>query len=267
MSHLLRSHAPITAEGWQDIDDEARARLEPGLAARRTVDFRGPHGWEHAAVSLGRVDDEGSAEGVEIATRRVLPLAELRAPFTVDVAELRAFDRGAEDVDYDDLDRAARAMVAAENEAVFHGSEVAGMVGITQASTHAPLQHVGDPDTLPELVATGVDILMRAGVEGPFALVLGTEAWTVVAGASEGGYPLQPHIAEIVGGPIVWAPGVAGGVLLSMRGGDFLFECGQDLSVGYLTHDTERVDLYLEESFAFRVVSPEAALAITMAGA
>jgi uncharacterized linocin/CFP29 family protein len=112
-----------------------------------------------------------------------------------------------------------------------------------------------------------VDILMRAGVEGPFALVLGTEAWTLVAGASEDGYPLHPHIARIVGGPIVWAPGVTGGVLLSMRGGDFLFDCGQDLSVGYLAHDTERVDLCIEESFAFRVVSPEAGLAIAMGGA
>ena len=27
MSHLLRRHAPITAEGWQGIDDEARERL------------------------------------------------------------------------------------------------------------------------------------------------------------------------------------------------------------------------------------------------
>jgi uncharacterized linocin/CFP29 family protein len=267
MSHLLRRHAPITAENWKDIDDEARARLEPGLAARRTVDFLGPHGWEHSAVSLGRITDEGSSAGVEVATRRVLPLAELRAPFTIAVAELRAFDRGAEDVDYDDLDRAARALVEAENEAVFHGSEVAGIVGITEASTHAPLQHVGPPDTLPELMATGVDVLMRAGVEGPFALVLGTEAWTVVAGASEEGYPLHPHIAGIVGGPIVWAPGVTGGVLLSMRGGDFLFDCGQDLAVGYTTHDAEHVDLYLEESFAFRVVSPEAAVAIAMGAA
>ena len=31
MTHLLRSHAPITTAGWQRIDDEARERLTPSL--------------------------------------------------------------------------------------------------------------------------------------------------------------------------------------------------------------------------------------------
>ena len=50
--------------------------------------------------------------------------------------------------------------------------------------------------------------------------------------------------------------------MVSLRGGDYLFECGQDISVGYASHDTERVNLYLEESFSFRVASPEAAVVI-----
>jgi uncharacterized linocin/CFP29 family protein len=58
---------------------------------------------------------------------------------------------------------------------------------------------------------------------------------------------------------------VSGAVLLSMRGGDFLLDVGQDLAVGYLAHDIEQVDLYLEESLTFRVVSPEAAVAIDVA--
>ncbi len=265
MSHLLREHAPITAANWADIDDEARARLAPGLAARRTVDFLGPHGWERSAVDLGRIADREPDDGVEIATRLVLPLAEFRARFSLDVAELRAFDRGAADVDYDDLDRAARSIVTAENATVFHGNATAGITGITEASPHDPLSHDGRPETLPSLVAAGVDDLMQSGVQGPFALVLGADAWILVTGATEGGFPLRPHIAQIIEGPIVWAPGVSGAVLLSMRGGDFLLDCGQDLSVGYLSHDADQVDLYLEESLAFRVVSPEAAVAIEVA--
>jgi uncharacterized linocin/CFP29 family protein len=68
------------------------------------------------------------------------------------------------------------------------------------------------------------------------------------------------HLAQILrGGPIVWAPGMRGAVVLSLRGGDFLFESGQDLSLGYSHHDGEAVHLYLEESFAFVVATPEAA--------
>ena len=53
MSHLLREHAPITETGWEAIDDEARSRLTPALAARKLVDFAGPHGWEYSATNLG----------------------------------------------------------------------------------------------------------------------------------------------------------------------------------------------------------------------
>jgi uncharacterized linocin/CFP29 family protein len=47
-----------------------------------------------------------------------------------------------------------------------------------------------------------------------------------------------------------------------MRGGDFLFESGQDLSIGYESHDSDQVNLYIEESFTFRVATPEAAVAL-----
>ena len=55
MSHLLREHAPITEESWARIDEEARERLTPALAARKLVDFTGPRGWQHSATNLGRI--------------------------------------------------------------------------------------------------------------------------------------------------------------------------------------------------------------------
>ena len=50
--------------------------------------------------------------------------------------------------------------------------------------------------------------------------------------------------------------------MLSLRGGDFLFDAGQDISIGYDSHDHEVVRLYLEESFSFHVATPEAAVAL-----
>ena len=84
----------------------------------------------------------------------------------------------------------------------------------------------------------------------------------MVETAEHGGYPLLDHLGKILEGPIVWAPGVKGAVVVSLRGGDFLFECGQDLSIGYESHDGEVVRLYLEESFSFHVATPEAAVAL-----
>jgi uncharacterized linocin/CFP29 family protein len=265
-SHLLREHAPITDAGWRLIDEEARERLLPGLAARRLVDFSGPHGWEHSATNLGRVERANVSElkGVEANRRVVLPLIELRSRFTVSREELRAGDRGAQDVDFASLDAAAQRIVDAENVAVFHAWPKAGVEGITARSPHKPIVRKRSFEDYPGCVARAVELLLRNGIAGPYGIALGREDYTsVVETAEHGGYPLLDHLRNLIKGPIAWAPGVNGAVVLSMRGGDFVFESGEDLSVGYESHDAELVSLYIEESYSFRVLTPEAAVAIT----
>ena len=224
--HLLRAHAPITGEGWERIDEEARDRLTPGLAARRLVDFAGPLGWEYSASNLGRVDpvDVSPIGEVEGRRRRVLPLVELRASFRVSREELRAGDRGAVDVDFDDLDAAAQRLVVAENTAVFHGWADAGIAGVAPSSPHEPITCGDEIKHYPSHVAGAVEVLLRNGVSGPYGIALGRDEYRrVIETAEHGGYPLLDHLRKILGGPIVWAPGVIGGVVVSLRGGDFLF--------------------------------------------
>jgi uncharacterized linocin/CFP29 family protein len=265
-NHLLRSHAPISETGWREIDDEARERLVAALAARKVVDFSGPHGWEYSATGLGRTEVIASppCDGVGARQRRVLPLAELRADFELSLSELQDLDRGAADADLDPLADAAHQLAMAENVAVLHGWEAAGITGITQSSPHDPLPLGEVADGYRRPVASAVERLLSSGIEGPYALALGREQYRLVVETAEhGGFPLFDHLKKIIEGPIVWSPGVRGAVVLSGRGGDFLFESGQDLSVGYAGHDADSVRLYLEESFSFRVATPEAAVALT----
>jgi uncharacterized linocin/CFP29 family protein len=264
-NHLLRSHAPISDAGWQLLDEEARERLTPALAARRLVEFSGPHGWQHSALNLGRVEALGSTpcEGVSAVRRRILALAEVRAGFEISRAELRDHDRGADDPDLEPLDSAARQIAVAENKAVFHGWADASIEGMTEVTPHH-LQLGSAPDTYPRPVAAAVELLLSSGIAGPYALALGSDQYKrVVQTAEGGGYPLLEHLRKIIEGPIAWAPGCDGAVLVSQRGGDFIFESGQDLSIGYLDHDSDLVHLYLEQSFAFHVSTPEAAVALT----
>jgi uncharacterized linocin/CFP29 family protein len=266
MSHLLREHAPITRASWDLIDEEARERLAPALAARRLVDFGGPHGWEHSATNVGRTTPlaDPPADDLEAVQRRVLAVIELRAPFSLARGELRDADRGADDVDLAPLDAAAHRIATAENRAVFHGWQAAGITGIAEASSHDALALGDDCALYPGHVAKAVEALLQAGIAGPYGLALGRDAYTRVLETTEhGGYPLLNHLREIIGGPLVWSPGVDGAVVVSQRGGDFLFDAGEDLSVGYDRHDADTVDLYLVESFTFRVATPEAAVALT----
>jgi uncharacterized linocin/CFP29 family protein len=268
MNHLLRDAAPISDAGWELIDREAKARLSAALAARELIDFDGPHGWEHSATNLGRVApvDQAPVDGVGVLQRRVLPLVELRHGFRVSRNELRDADRGAADVDLDSLAEAALALARAENRVVFHGFEAVGIVGIAQASTYPPIELSEDFNAYPAHVAKAVEALLERGVGGPYGLALGPRFYTGVIETTEaGGCLVFDHLRKIVGGPIVRAPGVDGAAVVSLRGGDFQFESGQDLSVGYDRHDDDAVLLYLEESFSFRVASGDAALALVHA--
>jgi uncharacterized linocin/CFP29 family protein len=266
VNHLLRSHAPITDIAWSRLDAEGRERLVPALAVRKLVDFSESRGWEHSATNLGRVSEiRAPGENLLARQRRVLPLAELRAPFAISRAELLDADRGATDLDLAALDGAARRIAVAENIAVFHGWAEAGIVGITRATTHDPISLGSGYASYPGHVAKAVEILLEAGVSGPYGLALGPQEYTGVVETTEhGGLVVFDHLRQILGGPIVWAPGVRGAVVVSMRGGDFLFESGQDLSIGYDGHDGQSVNLYLEESFSFRVASSDAAVALSI---
>ncbi|MBV9013526.1 MAG: bacteriocin family protein [Pseudonocardiales bacterium] len=267
--HLLRQYAPIPPKGWQQIDEEAKNRLTPQLAARRLVDWSGPHGWTHSATSLGRTTPvETAPPGTKSETllarqRQVLALIEFRVGFTVECSGVQDAERGASDVDYADLDRAAHDAALIENRAVFHGWPEAGITGIVGSSSHPPVTLKHDAKTYPHAVAQATNLLRQAGIEGPYALAIGPEGYTRMAEASEQGYSVQEHLIKILGGDIVWAPGLDGAVVMSKRGGDFILSVGQDFSIGYTSHDAELVTLYLEESFSFRVTEPDAAVVLT----
>ena len=266
MNHLLRSLAPITDSAWGLLDEEAAERLRGALAARRLVDFSGPHGWEHSATNLGRVTAVKSvpAKGVTGSERRVLPMVELRSDFVLSREELRDHDRGAVDLDLVELDDAAHRLAVAENVAVFHGWPTAGISGIAEVAPGKPIALGKSAEAYPRSVAAALERLLRRGVGGPYGLALGPDEYTgVIETAEHGGYPLLDHLGKILEGPIVWAPGVRGAVVLSLRGGDFLYESGQDISIGYDSHDDASVRLYLEESFTFVVATPEAAVQLS----
>lgn len=265
MNHLLRDLAPVPEAAWDVIEQEANQRFATYLAARKLVEFRGPSGWRHSAIELGRVEPvAGPSEGVSASRRRVLSLVELRAPFTVSRQELDDAERGAADFGLDDLDRAAEALALGENLAVFHGYPAAEIEGITQRSSHPTLTIDPDIQRYPNAMAKAVDVLRQSGVSGPYGLAVGPEDYTRIIETTEhGGYPLLEHLRQILGGNVVWAPGIEGAIVLSLRGEeDFVFDCGQDISIGYLDHDDRSVRLFFEESFTFRVNEPAAAVVL-----
>jgi uncharacterized linocin/CFP29 family protein len=263
MNHLFRELAPISDAAWTEIETEAQRSLKNFLGARQLVDFTGPHGWAASAIALGTIESlkTSPAKGVEGARRQVQPYVELRARFAMQRAELDAVDRGHTSPDLDPVVDAARRIASAEDKAVFHGYDAAGMRGIAEVSPHEPVE-LGDRFAeYPRWVAMGVARLRDAGVEGPYGVALGPRCYAGILETTEdGGYPILERLRLILGGPVVYAPAVDGAIVVSLRGEDFELSCGQDLSIGFERSDAEQVWLYLEESLVFHAHSPEAAV-------
>lgn len=269
MNHLRRELAPILSSAWKLIEDEARDALKTYLAARKFADFSGPHGWSHAAVNLGRAEDlafEHEASGgltIESRVRKVAPLIELRVPFELSLSELDDVERGASDIELDAVVHAARALARAEDRAVFYGVQAAGITGIASGSSHEPIALGNDFKNLADSVSTAIARLRSLGVDGPYGLALDADAYTAMLQTTgPGGYPILQHLRRFLDGPTIWAPALNGALLFSMRGGDFELVVGEDISVGYRGHSGDRVQLYLEESFTFRLLGPEAAVVL-----
>lgn len=265
MDHLLRALAPISDDGWSAIEAEAKSRITTFLAARKLVDFEGPHGWGRSAVDLGRAETvSGPVNDVEARLRRVMPLVELRVPFTVSRRELDDIDRGATDADFGTLDVATARLGLAENTLVFRGHEGSRLRGLLDSSPHESVRLEDNLSRYPTFVAKAVDVLRESGIAGPYGLAIAPDGYTGIIETTEhGGYPLLDHLHQILGGPVVWTPGIEGAAVVSLRGGDFVMDVGQDISMGYLSHDADSVTLYLEESLTFRVLEPDAVVVVS----
>ena len=264
MNNLYRELAPVSAAAWAGIEEEAKRTFARHAAARKAVDVTGPDGLALAGTGTGHVTAiEPPGDGVTASLRDWRPVVELRVPFALSRSQVDSVERGALDADWQPVKDAAKKMAFAEDRAVFDGYAAAQITGVRQASSNPALTLPGEVRDYPDVVSKAVSQLRLAGVAGPYSLLLSADAWTAVSETSDHGYPIREHLSRVLDGDIIWAPAIDGALLLSGRGGDYELRLGQDLSIGYLSHDADLVHLYFTESFTFAAYTTEASVPIT----
>jgi uncharacterized linocin/CFP29 family protein len=265
MDSLRRELAPISDAAWNEIEDEAKNTLNLNLSGRRIVDVAEPQGHKLAAVNLGRLEMPDSQDGdVHYGIRKVLPLVEVRAPFSLDIWELDNIERGAQDPHLDDLRRAAKEIAKFEETSVYEGFSDGEIEGLASSSGFEPVSAETNPSALVEAVTRAVLRMKYADVDGPYALALGAALYQTIDAGTEHGYPVRRRLTSQIEGPIVHAPYLEGGVVISTRGGDAELTIGRDISIGYHSHGERAVELYFTESFTFRVMGPEAVVRLAV---
>jgi uncharacterized linocin/CFP29 family protein len=263
MNNLHRELAPVSDAAWASIEDEAKRTFALHAAARRVADVTGPDGATLAGLGTGHlmpIDPPG--DGITAGLRAARPVVQLRVPFTLDRAQVDAVERGALDPDWGPVKDAAKKIAFAEDRAVFDGYAAAQITGIRETSSNPTLSLPHEVRDYPDVVSQALSALRLAGVAGPYSLLLSAGAYTAVSETSDHGYPIREHLARLVDGEIMWAPALDGALVLSCRGGDYELRLGEDLSIGYLRHDAEHVELYFQESFTFAAYTAEASVAI-----
>ncbi|MGB3699439.1 MAG: family 1 encapsulin nanocompartment shell protein [Gordonia sp. (in: high G+C Gram-positive bacteria)] len=264
MNNLHRELAPISSAAWAEIEEEASRSFKRNVAGRRLVDVKGPLGLDVDSVTRGhRTKIDSPADGISAFLRHTQPLVELKVPFTVSREAIDNVDRGASDSDWDPVVRAAADLALAEDRAIFEGYRAAQITGIAGESGIGSVALPDDVRDYPEAISQAISKLRLASVDGPYSLALSAEQYTLVNETSDHGNPVRDHLRRIlVDGEIVWAPAISGGFVLSTRGGDFELSIGQDVSIGYDSHDADTVNLYFFESFTYLTYTPEAAVTL-----
>jgi len=263
MNNLHRELAPISDAAWADIEEEVTRTLKRHLAGRRVVDVHGPSGVGLSAVGTGHLQTIAApGDGIFARQREVKALVEFRVPFELDRQQIDDVERGADDSDWQPGKDAAQKIAYAEDRVIFEGYAAAGIGGIRQGTSNPIMALPAEVRQYPDAIAQALSQLRLVGVNGPYSVLLGADAYTALAETSDNGYPVLEHVKKLVKDEIIWAPAIAGAFVLTTRGGDFGLHIGQDVSIGYLSHTESVVRLYLQETLTFLLLTTEAAVAL-----
>lgn len=261
MDILKKSLAPISGKAWDEINETAAEVLISVLSARKFIDVEGPKGLNYAALAEGKLNVPANQKGdVKYGVNQVMPLVEARLPFELNIWELDNTERGSEAVDLDNLEEAAKKIAQFEEKIIYEGFSDANIKGLKKSSDYDQITFPDESSEILAAVAKGIGQMKQESIEGPYSLIVSNDKWQKIQNFLHG-YPLANRLENMLGGSIIMAPYVKEAFLVSERGGDFRMVLGQDLSIGYESHNKNTVQLYFTESFTFKVLEPKAILA------
>ena len=69
--------------------------------------------------------------------------------------------------------------------------------------------------------------------QGPYALIWAMTSMRGSWAAPDDGYPVMQHVRGLLDQDVIWCPILTGGVVLTLRGGDFQLHVGLDAAIGW----------------------------------
>ncbi|MBM4429813.1 MAG: bacteriocin [Chloroflexi bacterium] len=283
--YLGREDAPLSAALWEKLDTAMIEAAKHQLTGRRLLHIEGPYGlglkaipmddldvgmgWEEIEVEPveGKEDELPSEEDLleeayptEVLVSGIIPVALLRTSFTLGVRDLANYDREGVGLDLSTVAQAASACARAEDDLIFHGSEILGTDGLLDVPGHLTVKlstwkKAGE--AVEDMIAA-VTELDHAGFHGPYALALAPARYNLLYrryGASH--HTELDQMESMITEGIFKAPVLKDGGVLLASGRQFAsIVLGQDMTIGFIGPSGGDIEFYISESLALRVRQP-----------
>lgn len=252
MDFLKKELAPIGEKVWQDIEDRAREVLTTQLSARRFVRVTGPVGKDKGGINTGRLSIH-KKDDLSYGIYQTQPFVENRITFKLDRWELDNFERGARDIDYTNLDEALKKAAKFEDEAIYFGLDEACIAGLFKDEKQSLDFGKTEQETIKALMY-GISKLRNTGFsKGPYALVVGLEKFIYLNMVNLND-SLAKRLEAILEMPIIVSNNITGALLLPYDNENIELTLGEDFSLGYQGHTNQEVELFVTETFTFRIL-------------
>ena len=257
MDILKQKLAPVSTEAWEEIKSEAKRVLNAHLSARKFIKVVGPKGWDYAAVPVGRLNIPGNQDkkGVVYGINKVQPLVEPRISFHLNIWELDNLARGAKDIDLDPMEDAAVKLAEFEERTIYYGLKNASIAGLRECNAGEKLVFPEQIEDLLSVVSRGITKLVEASIGGPYTLVVSPDKWQKISSHFKG-YPLKIQLEKLLGGQVILSHFIREAFLAPADASELNLVLGQDISIGYESHNDKEVRLFFTESFTLQIHDP-----------
>lgn len=262
MEILNRTKAPFGAEVWSVIDSTCREFFQKRLNLRGVVDFDDSYNYDSDSISTKELKNHTNKNGISISTREPLKIVEIKKHFDVDSSIIEDIKRGVENFDDAPFANAVKEFSSLEGSILLDGLKEANIGGILKHKDLEKVELKGSKEILLG-VAKSLGVFRNRFVDGPFVALLSSATLAKLYTEFYDGMSLKSKLDEILGtNSIVVSEDIGDNsiLILSQRGGDFIFYSGLDISIGFEKCDDKKCTLFLLETMAFRVYDCDGAL-------
>lgn len=255
--YLARDDAPFGSEVWKVLDDAMVEAAKGLLVGRRLLDLEGPYGLGLKSVPL---KDERTESGLIAGS--TLPLILIQEDFDLAARDLANYEMEGISLDRTEVAKAALSVAEREDDLIFNGSDELGVEGLTTATGASSLElsDWSEIGTAANDIIQAVTLLDESGFHGPYTLALPSARYNLLFRRYErGNFSELEHVKTLVTEGVFKAPALKNrGVLLSTGRQYASIVMGQDMTVGFIGPEGDRVAFTISESLVPRVRRPNA---------